>query len=245
MELSTTPTLKVVIVEEDEYFAMELTMLVKKAGYPTLASISNMEEAVTTIHQLLPDIIIMAIDSAQKNEILNQVRSFYNQESPLLIITNYRKDTFYSAEKHLLPLDERAVRRAIKNHLSKLKIEKHFNSSNFISNGFLYFSKKKVFYKIKIADILYFKARDDYSIIHTENQTCEIYLGLNHLKKLLAAYSFVTVHRSYFVNAQKNITVDFEGCSMYISYTYKVPISRRMKKNIIEWFEKNNIPLLF
>ena len=81
--------------------------------------------------------------------------------------------------------------------------------------------------KTRINDILYFKAIDDYALIATAEKRVTIFTGIKELKELLQQhFLFVHIHRSYLINAQKNIQADFTTNTVYINKEHAVPLSR-------------------
>ena len=81
------------------------------------------------------------------------------------------------------------------------------------------------------------------ALIYTEKNVVTIFTGLKELKELFKADLFVQIHRSYLLNAQKDITADFNTNHIHVNKTYMVPISRRLKKGVLDWFKRNNMSI--
>ena len=79
--------------------------------------------------------------------------------------------------------------------------------------------------------------------IYTAEKIVTIFTGLKELKALLKDDLFVQIHRGHLINARKNITSDLENNNLYIEEEYIVPMSRRLKKEVLGWFKSKNITI--
>lgn len=243
MDTVTNSALNVLVVEEDEYFILHLTTLIEAIGYSVIHVVRNQAEALSAISNFLPDLVVMGLDSPEKKILFKYAQALKNRTPPILFITNFNKTSLYSNQKIGSQATEENIRKAIKQKLTTLDIQQRVGNNTFKYNGFLFFIKKGIFYKIKIADVLYFKAVDDYALIYTEEKMVIIFLGLKELKELLKEELFIQVHRSHLINASKNIASDLNNNNIYINEDYIVPLSRRLKKEVLGWFRSKNIPI--
>ena len=236
--------LKLIIIEEDEYFALHLVTLLKAIGCEVISCVHNLDTALTTVSKSYPDMIVMAIDNPKKKEILIDIRSIQDPSNPILFVTNFRKSNFYNNSNPNKFLNPTNLRKAIRMSFDTFIKEKQINVSNFITKEYLFFTENRVFSKVKIEDILYFRATEDYTFIHTPQHVYTAFLPFKHIKKLFEEKLFLETHRSYMINTQKDISVDSINNKIYINYDSMVPISRRMKSSILDWFKGNNTSLL-
>lgn len=243
MDTITNSALKVLIVEEDEYFALHLASLIHAIGYQVVPPIDNQTEALSAIATFLPDLVVMGLDSPEKQLLFNYAQSLKNRTPPILFISNFNKKNFYSDQKVVLKIDEENIRKVIKNKVATLTTNQRIGNNIFTYKGFLFFAKRGIYDKVNIEDILYFKAVDDYALIHTTEKIVTIFTGLKELKALFKADLFVQIHRSYLLNAQKDIVVDFNTNHIHINRVHIIPISRRLKKEVLGWFKQQNILL--
>jgi len=245
MDSITNSALRVVVVEEDEYFILHLGALLKNIGYPVIHVVRDQAAALAAISSFLPDLVVMGLDSPEKKMLFKYAKALKDRTPPILFITNFDKNTLFSNQKTGTKATEDNLRKAIKQTLTTLDIHQRIGNNVFKYKGFLFFAKKGIFDKIKIADILYFKAIDDYALIYTVEKVVTIFLGLKELKELLKTDLFVQIHRSHLINAQKDVTSDLENNNLYLlNGEYIVPMSRRLKKEILGWFRSKNISIL-
>ncbi len=212
----TNSALSVLVVEEDEYFILHLTALIEAIGYPVIHVVRNQTEALSAISHFLPDLVVMGLDSPEKKLLFKYAQTLKNRTPPILFITNFNKISLYSNPKIGTQATEENIRKAIKQKMTTLNIQQRVGNNIFKYNGFLFFAKKGIFDKTKIADVLYFKAVDDYALIYTEEKAVTIFTGLKELKELLKKDLFVQIHRSHLINARKNIATDLENNNIYI-----------------------------
>lgn len=243
MDIMANSALKVLIVEEDEYFSLHLATLIQALGYQVIKTINNQAEALSAIATFLPDLVIIGLDSPEKQLLFNYAQSLESRTPPILFIPNFNKKDFYSNQKVILKADEENIRKVIKNKIATLATNQRIGNNIIKYKGFLFFAKRGIYDKIKITDILYIKAIDDYALIHTEEKVVIIFTGLKELKELFNDDLFVQIHRSYLLNAQKDIAADFNTNHIYVNKIYMVPISRRLKKGVLDWFKRNNISI--
>ncbi len=243
METMANSALKVLIVEEDEYFAFHLTTLIQAIGYQVVSTIDNQTEALSAIATFLPDLVVMGLDNPEKKLLFNYAQSLANRAPPILFIPNFNKKDFYSTQKVALRADEENIRKVIKNKIATLATNQRIGNNVLKYKGFLFFAKRGIYDKVKITNVLYFKAVDDYAFIHTVKKVVTIFTGLKELKELLKDNLFVQIHRSYLLNAQKDIVADFTTNRIHINNAQSIPISRRLKKDVLDWFKDNHIAL--
>lgn len=236
--------LKVLVVEEDEYFRLQLVISIKAIGY-LVYPINNHSEALSTISSFLPDLVIMGLDTPDKQLFFNYAQSLKYRTPPILFITDFNKKNFYSSLKGSFHANEENIRKVIKKKVAALETQQRIGNNILCYNDFLFFAKRGIYDKTNIKDILYFKAIDDYALIITPEKAVTIFSGIKELKGLLQQdFLFVQIHRSYLVNAQKSIRMDFTTNTIYINKEHAVPLSRRLKKNVVAWFKLNDIPLV-
>lgn len=243
MKVSTSSTLRILVVEEDEYFILHLTTLIENIGYSVVHVVRNQAETLSAIAEFLPDLVVMGLDSSEKKLLFKYAQGLKNRTPPILFITNFNKATLYTKQGIGSRATTENFRKAIKQKMVALETQQRIGNNVLKYKGFLFFFKKGVFYKIKIATILYIKSVDDYALIYTEEKVVTIFAGLKDLKDLLKEDLFVQVHRSHLLNAQMNIASNLDKNYFYINEEYVVPLSRRLKKEVLGWFRSKNIPI--
>lgn len=241
MSTVTNSALKALIVEENEDFALQLSTAIQTVGYQVVQIVTNQSEALAAISTFSPDLVFMGLDRPEKKRFYNYAQALKHRTPPILFITNFNKNIAYSKNKKVFKVKTETIRKAIKQTFNTLDTQHSVGKNVFSYKTFLFFAKRGIFDKVKITDILYFKAIDDYALIYTPQRVVTIFLNLKALKGLLNENLFIQVHRSYLINAEQKITSDFDTNNLYINKEHIIPISRRLKKGVLNWFKDNNI----
>lgn len=87
--------------------------------------------------------------------------------------------------------------------------------------------------KVKIEDINYIEAMQNYIRIVTSNERHMVLMSLKQVLEMLPTHEFVQSHRSYVVNFSK---IDRIEKNEIIISEERIPISKRSKKEILERF---------
>lgn len=88
-------------------------------------------------------------------------------------------------------------------------------------------------YVIRKESILYCESFNHSTEIHFNKSSIIVNQQLNSVSATINSNDFKRVGRSYLVNMKK--VQKFEGAMLFIDYNYKIPISRRKKKKVLEY----------
>lgn len=121
----------IIIVEDDEITALNLTISLKKQGYEVLAVCDNALQAKNDINTYKPNIIIIDISLQESNdgiELAKHVRKKYN--IPFIFLTSYSDDDIISQAKLtepygyiVKPFDPSSLHATIQMALFKYQVE--------------------------------------------------------------------------------------------------------------------------
>lgn len=254
---SMTDTLSILIVEDDLSFALELDMLVREIGYNVIGRIDNSAEALEAILSESPDLILMDIDIRGKLTGIEIAQKIKHLPIPILFITSFGQEEYYNQAKEtnsigflVKPINkyslqsalEMAIRsigtKAVKqdNEIQKEAIPQAASPKEedaFPLKEFLFFKKKNVFQKVKIADILYIEANGDYCVAHTESGSFIASQRLTKMEEMLEQYPFLRVHRSYVVNLKSISSVEPNDNIIHLG-DKQIPYSRSNRDALLE-----------
>jgi DNA-binding LytR/AlgR family response regulator len=110
------------------------------------------------------------------------------------------------------------------------KVNKYYD--NKIENEVLFIKSKKQLKKVTINDILFAEAMQNYIKVVTATETIIIHMSLKSFKDQLPD-NFIQTHKSYVVSKYK---VDKIIENQIIIGKYKIPISVRLKKEVLSSF---------
>ncbi len=245
----STATLSILIVEDDLSFALELDMLVREIGYRVIGRVDNSAEALEAIITESPGMILMDIDIKGKLTGIEIAEKIKHLDIPVLFITSFAQETYYNQAKKtnfigylVKPINKYSLRSSLEMAIRSIGNKKKESSNNnegvaaetetFPLKEYLFFKKKGVFQKVKIEEICFLEANDDYCLIHTAKGNFMATQRLTQMEKMLSSYSFMRIHRSYIVNL-KGITSIDTGDNVVFLNEKQVPYSRSKKDALL------------
>ena len=95
----STDTIKVLIVEDNALFALEVEMLIFNLGYEVLKVVNNSEDALATIAFNPPDLIIMDVDIEGNLNGIEVAEKISHRQIPVLFVTSMRDKNLYEKAK--------------------------------------------------------------------------------------------------------------------------------------------------
>lgn len=249
----STATLSILIVEDDLSFALELDMLVREIGYNVIGRVDNSAEALETILTESPDMILMDIDIKGKLTGIEIAEKITHLDIPVLFITSFAQETYYNQAKKtnfigylVKPINKYSLRSSLEMAIRTISNKENESTSNealqeeeiletetFPLKEYLFFKKKGVFQKVKIEEILYLEANDDYCLIHTADSNFIATQRLSQMEKMLENYSFMRIHRSYLVNLKGITSIDTSDSVVFLKGK-QIPYSRSNKDTLLE-----------
>ena len=145
------------------------------------------------------DLIFLDVDLPEM-DIVNFISSFDHQAN-IIIVSKDDKDALKAFEFNIVdyllkPLTfsrfVKAVDKAIRYYANK-------EVSNSVTNE-IFIKKDSTLVKLKIKDILYIEALENYVTIYTKNEKFTIHFTMKAIEYQLPTLTFIRVHRSFIVN---------------------------------------------
>ncbi|PHN05163.1 DNA-binding response regulator [Flavilitoribacter nigricans DSM 23189 = NBRC 102662] len=239
-------TAKILMVEDDMIIAADISMQLTKLGYTVTGIHTRGEDALRTIEQNRPDIILMDIVLSGKMNGIETAEIVLEQfQVPVIFLTSNSDDaTFQQAIRAKpyafisKPFQRSDLERTLSLVLQRIAVEQEAEpaddgSEDHVSamDDRLFIRHKNQLVKVLLVDILYAEADRNYCKIHTEKQTYLLSVPLRNIEAQLPASIFIRVHRSYVVNLEK-----IDAISEYHEYltihSHQVPIARRSKEEV-------------
>ena len=231
--------IKILIVEDEPLIADDLAFTLADIGYGISGVCMSSKEALKIIDSEEVDLILMDINIEGDMDgisLAEKVNDLF--EIPIIYLTSYSdQSTLERAKKTkplaylVKPINEKdlltTIEIAINNYQDNPQIqkgEKNQSDSIFIKESY-------TFYKLKIKDILYAEACDNYSFIYTASKKYMISNTLKVLEGRLKHWDFERVHRSFLVNPE--MINKIEDGYIHIS-KHRIPISKKYRKDFID-----------
>jgi DNA-binding LytR/AlgR family response regulator len=244
--MENTPA-KILMVEDDMIIAADISMQLTKLGYEVTGINTRGEDALNTIKNNQPDIVLMDIVlSGKMNGIETAQIILEDFQVPVIFLTSNSDDaTFQQAIKAKpyafisKPFQKSDLERTLKLTLQRIMVEKESEPSNESSDHVsamddrLFIRHKNQLVKVLLTDILFAEADRNYCKIYTENQTYLLSVPLRNIESQLPSDSFIRVHRSFVVNLKKVDAIS-EYHEYLIIQSHQVPIARRSKEEVVK-----------
>lgn len=238
---------KILMVEDDMIIAADISMQLTKLGYEIVGINTRGEDALQTIENNRPDLVLMDIVlSGKLNGIETAQRILEKFQVPLIFLTSNSDDaTFQQAIKTKpyafisKPFQKADLERTLKLTLQRIAVEQESepikDSNDHVStmDDRLFIRHKNQLIKVLFADILFAEADRNYCKIYTEKDTYLLSVPLRNIETQLPSEKFARTHRSFVVNLYKidAISENYE----YLTITaHQVPISRRNKEEVVK-----------
>lgn len=247
--------LRILIVEDDLSFALELEMLLKNIGYSVINRVDNSAAALEMIYAKKPDFILMDVDIKGQLTGIELGRNIKHLEIPILFITSFGDEATYQAAQEskiigylVKPVNKFSLKSAIRlalensflrqNHPSNKQIIDSQSSANFFIKDAFFFKKKDLYFKVNINEITYIESDDKYSITHTtRGEKFMARVPISQMEQSLSSKDFLRIHRSCIVSINKITSVNFFEGTLQIG-TNQLPISRTKQKELQEMMQR-------
>ena len=238
---------KILMVEDDMIIAADISMQLTKLGYEVVGINTRGEDALNTIENNRPDIVLMDIILTGKMNGIEAARIILEKfQVPVIFLTSNSDDATFqqalTAKPYAFiskPFQKSNLERTLKLALQRIAVEREsepvIESTDHVStmDDRLFIRHKDQMVKVLLSEILYAEADRNYCKIHTEKQTYLLSVPLRNIESQLPATHFFRVHRSFVVNLKK-----IDAISEYHEYltiqSHQVPISRRSKEEVIK-----------
>lgn len=217
--------INVLIVEDESIVAKDIQHSLKKLGYNVLGICSTGEDAIKSVEELGPDIVLMDImlkGSMNGIEAAAKIRETNN--IPVIFLTAYADENTLSKAKVSEPFGyiikpfkeidlHTSIEMAIYKHEKEhdLKKERDFLYSIVENKEFkdiLFVKSNSKLVKVKTSDIFYVEALKDYVVVNTATTRYTIHSTMKDIEKKLPASDFVRVHRSFIVRIDKIVAIE-------------------------------------
>ena len=205
----------IVIVEDDEITALNLSMSLQKHGYNIVATCDNVQDAKNKISSLKPSLTIIDISLQDTNDgitLAEDIREKYN--IPFIFLTSHSDDDIISQAKLtepygyiVKPFDPSSLHATIQMALFKFEVEN--NRDNDITS-------LKVD-KLNLEKLLYSKRSTDKPIVpfgnnyHLDISICETFYDNKKIKLTKKENAFLRL-----LVAQLGQVVSFEQATSYV-----------------------------
>lgn len=240
-------SLKILIVEDDLSFALDLEMLLEDLGYYVVGRADSGATALQLIKKEKPDLILMDIDLKGVISGIDVASKIQPQSIPILFITSRLDEPSYinASESNMIgyltkPIGKFSLKSsiimAIKNaHLllnEKTSKEALNTQDHIITKNCFFFKQEDIYKKVLTRDIVYAMSQRNYCQIYTQPENVFVVrVPIGKLKEMLPMH-FMVVHRQFIINLH---SVDsYSPITGIIRIgKHEIPVSKSKKKQLM------------
>ncbi len=238
-------SLNILIVEDDISIGLEIEIMLKEIGYKVIDLVDSSGKAARIIEKENPDLILMDVNIKGNLSGIELADNIAHLKIPIIFITGYNLDkNFELASKVenigflVKPIQKYTLQSTIEQAFKRMG-ERKGNEFVFPVRNTMIFKKRGVLFRIKVADINFVKASDDYTITNTTEGEFVSTIRLFEMEEELLPLGFVKSHRSFIINPDKILSFDTNNNEVMIE-GIKIPVSRNNKSQIIEILKNRN-----
>ena len=213
------PEVKILIVENELLTAASMQMTLERAGYAISDSVQSGADALHSVRNNQPDVIIMDIHLDGHMDGISTARAIKKIiPVPLIFITQWQDEDLFRNALEAFPQNylNKPFAGSALIHAVELALQKAAEEKAITALGQREMVTDSIFIPVNNAsvrllknDILYLRAKGAYTEIHYEpadktGEACHmVSLSSNHVVDQLAYPALIKVHRSCFINIHK------------------------------------------
>lgn len=240
--------MKILIAEDEPLYAGQLEMLVERLGYDVAGVFDNAFDALDCFHREKPDLLLLDINLAgEVDGIELAARANRTQAVPVVFVTSLQDDeTFARAQQThpaafiIKPFDALQLQRSIELAVAQLvhSPETTFDMNDLALRDCLFIKVREKLEKVRFDEILYAKADDRYSELHTTaGRKFVVRMALSQLEEKLPVRQFARTHRSFLINLNQIQSVDLQENMILVS-DKSIPMSKGYRDQVLERLEQ-------
>ncbi|MEO0779581.1 MAG: response regulator, partial [Bacteroidota bacterium] len=201
-----TPT-RVYVVEDEPLIVTNIRISLEEAGYEVVGWSDNAASALREIPQRLVDIVLIDIYLKGREDGI-ALASALPERLPFIYLTSYsdaptlqRAKQSFPAGYIVKPFDEADLRANI-----EIALARHAQArppSPTPDGDSIFVKQDGALQRVRLSDIEYLQAYDNYTFIHLPQQRLMIRRPLKRLQEQLPPQRFIRCHRTYIINRPK------------------------------------------
>lgn len=251
------PALNILVVEDDSVTALALSSLLRKEGYQVIGTVDNGPAALSLFRDQPVDLVLMDVnirgdlDGIQTASNLLALRPV-----PLIYLTALsdratldRAKTTFPAAYIVKPFRKEGVRAAIElaiqnfsqKKVAPRRVEVPESDAPGVSretilqiDTHIFIRQNYQFLKVKLSDILFLQADDNYIVLQTNSQKFALRMPLASALERIHYDKLVRVHRSYVINVGNMDSFTDTEITMG---KHLIPIGKNYKSEFLRYFE--------
>lgn len=224
--------MRVLLIEDDAIWQLKIRVILEELEWELLKTIDSVDKIAESISETNPNLIIsdIMLDDMPIFPVFKEIPNF---KIPIVFITNYPSDSHYQSLKNfskavLLIKPFHAL--TLKSTVDLLPVNK---SKKQPESGVWVRGKHNLKIWIEEGQIWWIHSNGNYCFVQTATTKYAIKGALIHLVGSLSD-SFIQIHRAYLVNKKYIQKIELTRSQLFVS-KYPLPISRKYKKEVVEY----------
>ncbi|MEQ9302661.1 MAG: response regulator [Marinoscillum sp.] len=234
--------LKILVVEDEMIIADNICLILEDLGYDVLEPAINYPEAIETIEAESPDLIILDIQLAGKQDGVDLAQTINRDyRIPFIFLTSNADAGTLERVKQVSPHAFLVKPFKKEDLFSSIELSIHAyaknkeglneEESNPLIKDAIFVKEKNLFYKVKLEDIRYLKSDHVYVEVHTVKDKKHLIRGsLTELSERLPK-NFYRTHRSYTINVDH---MDAINSAYVVLNEDKIPIGKNYREDLLK-----------
>ncbi len=230
---------KILIVEDEPIIATDIELSLEKLGYEVTGIEDNINDALVSIKENKPDLILLDINLEGDEDGIMLAQDINKDfRIPFIFLTSNADQLTIQRVKRTYPAGFIVKPFNEKDLLSNIEIAL-FSSAGTNENNqdinTIFIKDGNSLIKLKIDEIMFIRADDNYSKIYTTTGDYVISTTLKLVENELPSNKFIRIHRSYLVNIYyieiiKNSYVKIGKHNMPIGRSYQKELFNKISK---------------
>lgn len=249
------PDIKVLIVEDDPLYALDLKIFVDELGYHLIGVVDNSDDVFDVVQKEQPDLVLMDIKIKGKMNGIEITKILQkNYKIAIIFITSFDDRAIYEKAKDVIhygylikPFNKITLESTIDLAIMALKDEdqyeiveenetvQEYSEDNILKNC-VFIKRNNKLEKVEIQKIIFIQSEGNYCVISTEKKKYALKMSLIKVKKMLGATIFSRVNKRHIINMGLITSIDLstnqisiDDISFSIGRTYKDGLLKRLK----------------
>lgn len=225
----------ILIVEDEALIADQLAALVETASYQVVDIVDEAEDVFSTLEKEAVDLVFLDINLSgflDGVDIANKIKSDFH--IPFIFIssnTDQRTLKRMSLTQPISFITKPFQKESVLAALEIAQQKQVENKSELTEDPTIFVKNGHVWEKMRVGEIRYIEAQDNYIAIHLETERKMILMTMKSIQEQLPLENFVRVHRSFIVNKD---CIDTIGPNFILVGEKEIPLSASGKQEVME-----------
>lgn len=233
--------LRILIVEDDLSFALDLEILLYELGYACLSRTDNSAEALDLIFSGKPDIIFMDINIGGRLNGVDVGKSVAHLNIPVLYMTSIIHSDYEMETRGALTfgylkknIDKHSLVSALNDALTRASSFSRENDQTNQSSEFYFAKRNNVFHKVMHSDIIFVESAENYCrFVTLSNDSFMIRKTIQEIANRLPSDQFLQIHRRFIVRKESIQQLNLKSGIIVVN-NQELPVSKPHRAKLRE-----------